>query len=870
MSSTAGEGMIRGFIEAVTDRGIVGWAFRQGAATPLALTLSIDGTPASTFSCEAERPDVWDARADVRENSQHGARLGFHVAIPAQFFDGLPHRFDLLIESGESADLITLGRPAGWIREFSFPTLAVLGRVEPAEGGTVIFGWVVVADRMSGTKRTRNQVTVLSSNGASTTLTAEMPRPDVGAALDCDAYCGFRFVPTAALSGPDGATLEFRVQPEDATLAAQPIAIPAIPAPEPEPDPEPVEVPPAAEPAAAEPQPEPEPEQPTPAAESEIRVILEADDGEEPEPVQPVSADPTADPIADPDDGSLRFTGVPRQAVFGRGTRLANLRAALAPAPVHLPDGYYTSEVAQTVAAELDRAFYLSTYRDVAESGLDPVLHYLAAGWREGRMPAPWFDTTHYLAANPDVRDAEVNPFWHYLISGRKEGRRPARPGGYRRGVIEAAVAPELRTADWPRPTAIVKLLASHLDRVLRAIIATSDGFVLSASHDLYIASTGGVQLFIGDEQAAYARRRFAYLNISPAEPDLVFAADTTAGMVRLVLDGVNIGNSSYEDLAEILTAIPARPDETRIFVAHCLLGHHLARLTALQAALAPAEDYCWLHDYSSLCPGFNLLRNDITPCGAPPPGSDGCLVCIHGEWRPRHLAALQTMFEAIPFTVVAPSRPALEIWQRATSLPHQRALVHPHCSLEPVSARTREVPEDAAALRRNPVRVAFIGYPVNHKGWPIFVDLVRRTGRLGCYRFFHFVSPDALVPELAPVHRVDVKASADQRDAMTSALAAHDIDIVLILSPWPETFSYVTFEALAAHADIIALPDSGNVAAMVLEQGRGIIAEEAAIIELFESLRLIEYVRLRTAQGIPGGRLVHAGKSATIAAVAP
>ncbi|MCX7381254.1 MAG: hypothetical protein NT133_07530, partial [Alphaproteobacteria bacterium] len=110
------------------------------------------------------------------------------------------------------------------------------------------------------------------------------------------------------------------------------------------------------------------------------------------------------------------------------------------------------------------------------------------------------------------------------------------------RDAIEAAVAPELRTADWPRPSAVLKLLTNHLEPLIETAIAGAEGIVISVSHDFYLGSTGGVQLFIGDEQAAFARRRLTYLNLSPTEPDLVFAADGAPGMVRLVLDGESIG----------------------------------------------------------------------------------------------------------------------------------------------------------------------------------------------------------------------------------------------------------------------------------------------------------------------------------------
>lgn len=71
-----------------------------------------------------------------------------------------------------------------------------------------------------------------------------------------------------------------------------------------------------------------------------------------------------------------------------------------------------------------DTAWYLKTYPDVAEAGVDPLMHYLRYGAAEGRDPGPQFDTKWYLAINTDVQAASVNPLVHYLRYGQQEGRQ--------------------------------------------------------------------------------------------------------------------------------------------------------------------------------------------------------------------------------------------------------------------------------------------------------------------------------------------------------------------------------------------------------------------------------------------------------------
>lgn len=76
-------------------------------------------------------------------------------------------------------------------------------------------------------------------------------------------------------------------------------------------------------------------------------------------------------------------------------------------------------------SGHFDEEYYLSTYPDVADSGIDPIIHYLKLGAQERRNPSPRFNTRRYLAKNPDVRfhSPRINPLVHYIRFGIKEGR---------------------------------------------------------------------------------------------------------------------------------------------------------------------------------------------------------------------------------------------------------------------------------------------------------------------------------------------------------------------------------------------------------------------------------------------------------------
>jgi GT2 family glycosyltransferase len=73
-----------------------------------------------------------------------------------------------------------------------------------------------------------------------------------------------------------------------------------------------------------------------------------------------------------------------------------------------------------------DEQWYLRRYPDVAASGRDPLIHYLAFGAAQGCDPNPLFQTQWYSARNPDVKRRGINPLLHYVLIGGIERRDPS------------------------------------------------------------------------------------------------------------------------------------------------------------------------------------------------------------------------------------------------------------------------------------------------------------------------------------------------------------------------------------------------------------------------------------------------------------
>jgi hypothetical protein len=491
----------------------------------------------------------------------------------------------------------------------------------------------------------------------------------------------------------------------------------------------------------------------------------------------------------------------------------------------------------QAIAARgFDKAFYLRTYPDVAEAGGDPLEHYLAHGWIEGRDPSADFSTRAYLEAFPQVVESGVNPLLHYLTNGRPKVIAAENPLGFRYDLI-ASLVPMADRVEPVRKAAAARK-ADPIGRLAEALARSRGGLValhVTFSHDDYSANIGGVQLAIGLEAARMEAAGRDHLHVYPAIPWPVVRVAGDPGLLGVIWNGARVGEFAPADVIQALGAAAGGVATSRSFAIHSLLGHAADETADILAAAGLSEGLFWLHDFASVCAGYHLMRDDVEDCAAPPADSAACGICVYGDWRARHTEAHARLFARLALTVVSPSQAALDLWRRASDLPARALEVRPHAALSD---------RDEAPLPEadRPFVIAYAGLPVAHKGWPIFRRLGVKLADDRRYAFVHLGSrPDMA---FSPAFEA-VSVTASEPRAMQAALERVKPDAVLI---WPlcrETFSFVAYEAVAAGCAVITGPDSGNVAAFVESGGHGaVIDDEAALMAAFESGEILELAR--------------------------
>lgn len=489
-----------------------------------------------------------------------------------------------------------------------------------------------------------------------------------------------------------------------------------------------------------------------------------------------------------------------------------------------LPAGVGRAQARELAAAAFDPAFYLSMNPDVAAEGLDPLDHYLQTGWREGRDPSPEFSAADYLEVNSDVAVTGVNPFLHWLAAGRTEGRPLRFELGFR-GRIVAGLTPLADRMEAASRSALA--IQSRPARELAPLLAEGRrrDLHLTFSHDDAFQSMGGLQLCIQTESAELARRGIDHLHVFPPVPWPTLRPEGHHAPIGVAWNGRTLGQFPVPDVSAALSARRGRGRLT--FAIHSLLGHEAGETLDLLGAAGARRGLFWVHDFTGLCAGYHLMRDEAQDCGAPSAGSAACRICLFGPGRDLHLSAHRRLFEALDLTLVAPSQAALDTWSAAPDAPVPAAMrVHPHARLVP-TGRFAEAGE-------GPLTVAFLGMPSAYKGWPVFTDLAHQLRDDPRYRFVRLGS--AAAPG-SPADHIDVSVTADNPHAMRLALETAGVDVAVLWSLCRETFSFAAYEAAAAGAAILTGPDSGNVAAFTRAGGHGLVLpDEAALFAQFES----------------------------------
>jgi len=513
----------------------------------------------------------------------------------------------------------------------------------------------------------------------------------------------------------------------------------------------------------------------------------------------------------------------------------------------------YLSSIGRTIPAELfaqvDREFYREKYLQDSPETEDPALYFFEIGWRLRHQPNRWFDTDFYLHEYGDVREAEVNPFEHFLLHGYRE-RRLYSDGSnsslLQHLSVRSAIDPlnnSLRTTN-QAPIASLDQIYREISHHLKTEAVST---VVAFGHDNYLRQIGGIQLVAGIEQQKFAELNTNYIYIFPSHPRLALAPEHPTPTFQAIVNGQTI------PLRFPLSGLLQRFGSIEAFIIHSIFGHEPTVIAQEIAASNITHFIWWIHDYSIHCENHLLAHNNSRPCNDPPIDSQMCHVCVHGPRRHDHVTRTQELLQAAPWQFIAPSETArIKSISGSTKLPSNPEVVA-HGEVLFDGQR------DPSELQNRKLRIAFIGQPVQHKGWKVFQQFVEFSAMRNLeIDFFHFGSVES---KRKSIVFVDLSQTSKNIGLTTSLLRQNQIDAVFIWSIHQETFNLVTYESIAAGCIVITSKDSGNIQVAAQQYGTALIYDNEA--ELFKDDHIVSKISQLTCCGLPTGKFVFTGTSA-------
>jgi hypothetical protein len=195
------------------------------------------------------------------------------------------------------------------------------------------------------------------------------------------------------------------------------------------------------------------------------------------------------------------------------------------------------------------------------------------------------------------------------------------------------------------------------------------------------------------------------------------------------------------------------------------------------------------------------------------------CGFCYYGDYRKRHLKEFERFFFRLQPKIVCPSEDAnirYRVFMERFGFPELRMLTLRHIDVSVTSSRSRSL--------GRPLRIAFLGHPVYHKGWNLFIKLFESRELSRLCDFFHFGSSETPIGhglKFVPVDTVSQGA-----DAMATALKINEIEIAFCWSLCRESFGLTAHEAIIGGARLIVNNCSENIIRLVNETGMGNIFE--------------------------------------------
>ena len=350
--------------------------------------------------------------------------------------------------------------------------------------------------------------------------------------------------------------------------------------------------------------------------------------------------------------------------------------------------------------------------------------------------------------------------------------------------------------------------------------------FVLTISYGDYTRGVGGTDKVILSQQKIFNQNGITNLHIYP----ILKVRDKTPEIPLwgLLNDGKYQGMFLTEQIVKLIQKLTVNQYELKGIIIHHFQWTDLLEIDKFLRCI-DCDIFLYLHDYMTICPYGGMVRDKKFFCGIGKPNPTQCAGCSKffsdSEKRQKQIEQiLQKNRDRL--TMIAPSPAAAQIWECHYPEFKEKIKVVYHQSLEGKYVGHMDAIPDQA-----PLKIAFVGYQADLKGWPQWIEAVLQARKCDCnYEFYQFGTVTDHYDFIQEI-KIDFKQSLT---AMTDALREYQIDCAVLWSTWPETYSYTYYEAYSGNCFIITNDVSGNIAHQTAARRNGIVSRIEMLSELF------------------------------------
>ena len=239
-----------------------------------------------------------------------------------------------------------------------------------------------------------------------------------------------------------------------------------------------------------------------------------------------------------------------------------------------------------------DDEFYLSNYPKVRNSNMDPLLHYIYFGFKEGKRPNKTFDALFYKYNYDDVN---INPLIHYALYGLAENRQ---------------IKPENNLEGYKRSNKkrIIYILHEKIGTIGGTGFTNLDIIEgLNDSYERFILTSTGEEL----ELWIYSGERLEKIYHEEINFSNDFSRIDESNKNRIISD--DFENQIYNSkLATVYEEILDKLDVDIVHINH-LINHSFDLIDILIKKNIPY--LLSVHDFYYICPSIHLINENYQYC---------------------------------------------------------------------------------------------------------------------------------------------------------------------------------------------------------------------------------------------------------------